>query len=90
MSISVNNLRNILKDTRGVRANHRERELESALECAIDKIEELENALKVNDENTLREEIKKTWGEFGWHIQVFDMLLNRYKELKFRMEGLEK
>lgn len=41
---------------------------------------------KVYDECTLYDEIIKTWGEFGWHADVYRELLKRASEQKDCME----
>lgn len=38
------------------------------------------------NENSLRADISKTWGEHGAHIDVFDMMLKKMKEVPALIE----
>lgn len=42
---------------------------------------------RVFDEHKLRDEIVKIWGPAGAHVEVFDMMYNRIKELEALMGG---
>jgi hypothetical protein len=35
---------------------------------------------KIFDEEALREDIVKVWGEYGAHVEVFDFLVKKAKE----------
>ena len=37
---------------------------------------------KIFNENSLREEIVGVWGEYGAHVEVYDMLLKKLNELQ--------
>lgn len=43
---------------------------------------------KIFNEQELRKEIAKMWGEYGAHVEVIDMLIKKNKELVKTIEEL--